>query len=864
MSATSSHELCLRLLEAETDAEVKGLLVNAGFWSDNRNWRPVGDNEQNRAVVGNQQEDAVSALAEKLTNSIDAVLIDRCLQAGIDPKSPEAPRSMREAITRFFPVSDTHEPQQGGLLWAEDRLTKTELDALAGHVWVSVTGSKKSPSLTIADRGEGQTPDSFPKTFMALLGYQTSDGRTESQKRDIPFVQGQFNMGSSGVYPNASRENGFQFLVSRRNPALLGPRSTARDLEWGFTVVRRRKSSTGSVFEYLAPVDAGDMFGNVLSFPAEALPLLPESPPKSVPNLAFAGEVEYGTLVKLYEYQYRATGISYSHVLQKNGLLRQLDLAVPECQLPIRVVEARAGYKGEPGSFQTNLMGALYRFHTAYARDVSRASAKGFESGEESEGLRFEGAPVHGEITLRGVVIPWQAFVFRENAEDQTRSGSCALIYQINGQKHAHQSTDFFRRKEVGLRYLAQRNTIFMVVDCTNLSNLDREDVFKPSRDRLRDSELTRELVGLLMESIKASEALSELEHQQHGRVQKSRLADKAPVRNILEQLIKSTPSLARFFRLGPDVRTSKPFKDAEAGEGAGGGTFVGVRSPTFLHLKNGETTRRQEAHIGSRSRIQFTTDAENGYFSRGSDVGTLSVRFTNSLDMVSGSRGELRDGAFTFTIHIPESAVEGTALTVEFQLLDLSMDAPLTCRVELDIHAPTASKKHGSGGSRSTSTQKGGLTGGQVTLNDLDIQKCCKEDPPREGCDASWPSDWNEHTGIQIMENPGGGLTYMINVSNVHLLEHQKQNPTKDPLLLESKFMWALLLLAIAIVADYQKEEEAQSVRDDTVSAIEEANSFGTRRDDDVMRVTRAAAQTVFPIIDTVGAWTADLLDSE
>ena len=54
-------------------------------------------------IVRNQQSNPIAALVEKVTNSIDAVLVRKCFEAGIEPKSSEAPKSMEEAIKKFFP-----------------------------------------------------------------------------------------------------------------------------------------------------------------------------------------------------------------------------------------------------------------------------------------------------------------------------------------------------------------------------------------------------------------------------------------------------------------------------------------------------------------------------------------------------------------------------------------------------------------------------------------------------------------------------------------------------------------------------------------------------------------------------------------
>jgi len=66
-------------------------------------WHPLGGNENNFGVIENQQASPIAALIEKLTNSIDAILMmRRCLESGIDPKSAAAPDSMHRAIETFF------------------------------------------------------------------------------------------------------------------------------------------------------------------------------------------------------------------------------------------------------------------------------------------------------------------------------------------------------------------------------------------------------------------------------------------------------------------------------------------------------------------------------------------------------------------------------------------------------------------------------------------------------------------------------------------------------------------------------------------------------------------------------------------
>lgn len=849
-------KLFMKLLELDDEEEVVKILVEAGFWDDEAVWRPVGDNVNNRAIIGNQQEDAVSALAEKLTNSIDAVLINRCLESGVAPNAPDAPQTMRKAIAQFFVGTDDEAAGQSRY-WGTDRLGPSDIDVIAGNIWISATGTRDQPSITIADRGEGQTPDSFPRTFMALIGYKHADGRTESQKSDIPFVQGQFNMGSSGTYPFASPKHGLQLLVSRRNPKLLDSESTVRDGEWGFTVVRRNSmaQSKGSVYEYLAPVGASATFGEVLSFESAKLPLIPESPPKNVPNLAYSTEVEFGTLIKLYQYQYRETGLTYSHVLMKSGLMRRLELVLPECPLPIRVVEARE-FKGKPGSFQNSLLGIVNRLQSH--SDKAAAGIEDEEDGDEEKNLTLEAPAVIGEIDLDGVAIPWTVYVFRKDAEDRTRSGQYNLILQVNGQKHAHRDKRFFASR--GYPYLAKHNTILCIVDCTGLTALQREQVFKPSRDRLNESPSTQRLLSLLGDALKNNETLKELQNQQHARDQKDRLNNKAPIRSVLNQLLKSTPMLARFFKVGADVPIAKPFPGAGEGSGRGGQSFVGEHHPTYFRFKkNGQTDLKRDAVLGSMARIAFETDAEDAYLTRPRDRGMFAAAYIGREEHVNGARADLRDGALNYSLQIPENAVEGDILELVFSLADDVYPDPRICTLQLEVVSPSSTASGGSG-RRSTGNAGGGNRGGRSNIGDLDIRRCVRDAAARLDC-QSWPSEsWTDSTAVEIEQDPtNGAITYYVNVDNKYLMDYQKQRIGVDPALVEAKFVWALVLLSLSVVEDYRRK-----------GANSDSDSVGTGEDEDpiedrdraVSRMTESIAQLLLPMMDAVGTMTSDLVE--
>ena len=300
-------------MRADTEEAVIGLLTDAGFWDNPVAWRYYGDCESNFSTIYNQASRSDAALVEKIVNSVDARLINESLAAGIDPEGPDAPATMRDAIARFFEHAKAAGGTKTGRIreWTEDRRTQE-----ARSITISATGHKPrqgSPCFTIADAGEGQTPTQMPSTFLSLPF-------EKSNKTKIPFVQGNFNMGGSGVLRFCGQHH-LQLVLSRRNPALMESKDPSDD-EWGFVIVRREDAqgkSRHSTFTYLAPLGHKERpsKGDVLRFRADKMPLFPEG------RNAYAREAAFGTLIKLYEYD--ATGYK-SNIIMRDGLLRRLDL----------------------------------------------------------------------------------------------------------------------------------------------------------------------------------------------------------------------------------------------------------------------------------------------------------------------------------------------------------------------------------------------------------------------------------------------------------------------------------------------------------------------------------------------------------
>src|SRR5438132_710170 len=82
------REVCLALMQADSEADVIRILREVNLWDNKRIWRLYGDRENNFSTIGNQQSKPDAALVEKLVNSVDARLMHECLARGVNPESP--------------------------------------------------------------------------------------------------------------------------------------------------------------------------------------------------------------------------------------------------------------------------------------------------------------------------------------------------------------------------------------------------------------------------------------------------------------------------------------------------------------------------------------------------------------------------------------------------------------------------------------------------------------------------------------------------------------------------------------------------------------------------------------------------------
>ncbi len=801
------------LLNADTEAAVVKILSREGFWQDKSKWRYLGDQEHNFSTVGGQQRLPEQALIEKLVNSIDTKLISAARldgllgKSGSDNQHPDIPTSIAEARQRFFDKE------------------LSDLPALSRCITVAATGAKPRegngrPCFTIVDNGEGQTPAAMPETILSLH---------KGNKDKIKFVQGKFNMGGTGVLEFCGIDHNVQLVISRRHPDLIEGKHSA-DHNWSFTVIRREDPENGrsSRYTYLAPL-IDSTLGNtpehqklLLNFDADTLPLFPDK------NKAYVRETKWGTLIKLYEYEAKRFG---TNMMMSDGLMYRVRLLLTAPALPIRFHECRA-YRGVADrSFDTTMTGLLQTLKDDLESD-KRDNVEWFDRQEfDVDGSRFMA----------------DIYLFKDKAAASSYKKDEGLIFTLNGQAHAILSKDFFRRTKVKQDYLW--HSLLVVVNCDDIGQRGQEKLFMNSRDGLRDGELKRKLESELEDLLGNHQELKTLASERRKREIADKTTDDSSMAKVIETLLAKNPAIAAI--LGKGMRIRNPHKPQDAGDSVAG--FIGRRFPTTFHFKGMEAGAElsRNAHLESRVRIAFETDAGNDYFKRDDEPGEFRLyRLINGerKPATNYHRPRLLNGLAHLSLSLPDEASVDDVLAFEAEISDPSRIEPFTNKFNMRVRPEKEITSGGSNGrdkkSNSPGNEKGAGGKGQSESSDSHLGL----PQPIPVTEADWDKQdppFDRFTAVRVLRSPDAtddedAWDYYINVDNVHLQNEIRQR-TKYAASLKTRFSVAMTLVALALLHDHKS------------SPTSKESGTQVEIQDRIEEVTRALALFILPLVDSV-----------
>lgn len=725
--------LCHSLYSAESEQEVIDVLNNYDLWENDENWTDYGHEENNVAIIGNQTTSPEAALVEKFTNSIDAVLMKEARLRGIDPKSKEAPQSIDDAMKLFYGVKNKN----------LKTVTNEIFEKLKQEIHFVATGSEKAPSLAIIDKGEGQTPNMLSETILSLR---------RTNKLEINFVQGQFNQGGTAVLPFCGT-NRLQLVISKRHPDIIDKDDDSAS-KWGFTIVRRNsndQNSRNTKYEYLILDD------KVPSFSADYLSLIPGKYPE-----ARSGKLEYGTYIKLYNYNISIP----SHI--HTSLNYHLSLLLAGAKIPIHFYERRkwkTGVNTKRGSMSSILYGHFYRF-----LNTSKHLEQGF--------------PFTFSIEIDEQHLEVMIVCLKRDTKRSYKSKE-GVLFTLNGQTQGIMGDSFFDRKAVGLGYL--KDSLMVFIDASKLEVKYREDLFMSNRQHLRDIPFRRHIEKYLEIELSKNKMLQQLQIKRRNEIMQEQANNTEAMQRTISKLIKTSPSLNNLFNSGQD------FKD-EINKGKGFDedlfSYEGSQYPSYFELIKEFPEEAPKLCPKNRSfRISFKTDVEDLYFLRTQDRGRYSFIIENHL--LENYSFSLRHGKAIFTCFLPS---------------DANLDELL--KFTYLISNENSNIKEFSG-SFVVKVDK------EVDKND-EIQSKKKQPPKPNALDLPTvievrKEDWakynfGEEDAIEIVPNQ---LSYdfFINMDNKYLVLERK-NKNDDLIRLNELFKGSLFLFALSMIEDKDNEE--------------------------------------------------------
>lgn len=567
------------LFKANTEEDVNEIITKNPDVFKSENWKPIGGNFSNYGVVKNQQSAPIAALIEKITNSIDAILTKRCIETGIDPKADEAPKSMEDAIKKFFPDHKN---------WDLPTFRRKQAESIQ----ILADGPRMKTSLTIFDDGEGQHPEDFENTFLSLL---------RGNKNEIKFVQGKYNMGGSGAIIFCGKKR-YQLIASKRYTG---------DGNFGFTLIREHPFEDGELqkqketwYEYFIFED------KIPSFPITKLEL-------KLHNRSF----ETGTIIKLYAYDLPAG----SRSVISRDLNQSINEYLFEPALPILTIDRKERYPED-----RNLERELYGLKRRLEQDDSKYIYDYFSDTYHDE--LFGNAKVTCYV-FKNKVDNRSIKETKETIQREFFKNNMSVIFSINGQVHGHYTSEFITRS---LKMNLLKNHLLIHVDCTQMKYSFRKELFMASRDRLKDGDETRSLRTYLAKKLGISQGrLAEIVKHRKDSI----ALDSGDTSEMLKSFTKNLPLnsdllklLNQTFKLDHKKDSPKKSEKNEKKKHDEKEPFDPKRYPTKFKLKAKTDGEKEVAKIpleGEKT-IRFETDVENHYFDRVDEPGDLRIALLN------------------------------------------------------------------------------------------------------------------------------------------------------------------------------------------------------------------------------------------
>lgn len=781
-----SKQTFLELLHAETEAEIEEIIKKYDM-DGAEYWIPYGKQDSNWSIIGNQSSSAEKALVEKITNSVDAVVMRRCLELGIDPRGKEAPNSPREALKTFF---DIDYGKMGNT-------TDTYADQVSGQIYLMATSKDMKPikrlgrgahiNLCLFDSGEGQSPNRLDDTILSLL---------RGNKQGIPFTQGNYNQGGSGALMYCG-EKGYCLVVSKRcttiHPNRIDESDDSID-KWGWTLTRleMRKDTKDPMFTYYAPN------GKIMRFDAETLPLKPEVikgeqakryleyEGSCTAGLPYKVEVPYGTAIKMFNYSLKQKGPLVSHFKY------EISKCILDTYLPITLVDCRKNkYNNE-----------------IYFRGFNKLLEDDMKEKDPANRLINENFPIKTtfKVGVQDVVITAYGLNRRKGGKKDHNSfiGEHSPIrFTLGQQFQGEMSKAIISNSGLGII----KDQLLLIVEFPNIDANFKKDLFMTDRERLLDKAPKKEIIDQIKSFLTHDPTLQQFASDQMSQRVQEESESKEGVKSALEKWIKQDPNIQRALGFGKLLasfrKVTQKSDDGEPGmDNPGGGVSVPLEAekietkffPTyFIPVLNKKDNKYQKSVVkGSSFSIKCKTDMNEDFFDRFDRPGYVSLKYNG--EEVTHVNRVVKNGkvSFNFTKKVATKLGE-QKLTIKVGCVE----GDVFYYYEVDLHV-IDKKKDPVKPKEDEKKQYNGLPHFELVYKD------------------DWTEEMNEETGAGL-QTFRDETRYLINMDNLYLrnkLDSIKTEGEKE--YYKQSYIYSMLLSAIALKNHEEEKKKSASIEEE------------------------------------------------
>lgn len=778
------------MLYAQTEDEVKEIIDNSPILSNASNWLPYGGTTGNYSSFENQQSTSMGALVEKFTNSIDAILTRKCLEKGLAPSSDKAPKTMDEAVKTLF--------------------TSDELKNTRVHVYTD--GTKNNVNVITVDDGEGQCPDNFEKTLLSLQ---------RGNKNSIHFVQGKFNMGSTGAVVFCGKYK-YQLIVSRRHNSIARGSN-----EVGFTIVRKHerndeelKKYKNTWYEYFV------VEGKIARFTLE------EDETIEVVKGVKESNFKHGTIIKMYNYDLPSKSQSFQALKEEINRL----LYFPA--FPINVYETRKDYEVVKKRKKGYVMNTAYGAGTILRKKIE-------VDGEDTKNKR-DIKPIYESInnelkdTIFGKAII-DIYLFENKKDIEDIRGKTPIVFLMNGQVQYSLNTTYIS-KDLGFKLI--KDTLLVTIDCTNLSKsfLD-EGFFMANRETIRKTEHSKYFIDKVTSFLKENPKLDEL-----NRERATKQVSGSSTKKLFETLLGKNANNTILKNL---------FKDDVLGLANNGSSSSSKKDkpqiqlkefPTYMKVNNMDVEDGQDTvksvPINGKLSLKIITDAHDDYFTRDDAKGEFYIRIKNRPkeekehggneigdnkefgEAFTIKRSSLQNGQMNIQLEAKEDVVNvGDEVEIELNMKDERNE--FSHKVLVKFVNPVEKEK--------TSTKRGNkklelpaliqVFKDQATIDALD-----KTEEEKEQLKTWEDMDWNEEEGKSkvvylepgLEDQPVGAIYINMNSYVLEQIMTEEGTTGTKKALVQNQFITQLYMNSFLISAALMKIEKSDNEQEFQLEQIE------------------------------------------